>query len=238
MKRTDLFGILFLILAALIIYYPVIHAVYLYTDESVQLWYGGKGLNFDTSVPQGRYITYRLFTWLFSHIHTIHGVMLARVFSLVGWMACLPLWYLILDRVVFRNALPKPLAFLSCIYLVCMPPFAISIGWASCMELFIACTAGLISGYALYAGITEKKGRAFKTTAIAISLLSGLLSLFTYQSGFGCFFIPFFIHFLGSKKPTRTIVMGIAASIFIYLVYYLLFRVSIGRYGLGPSDRS
>lgn len=239
MKRNDLIGIFFLIGLVLIIYYPLFHAEYLYTDESGELWYGRKGMNFQTFIYQGRYLTYLLFSLLFSHVHTIHGLLLPRLFSLFGWMASIPIWYYIISRVVVENGLPKMLAFLSLVYLVCMPPFAISIGWASTMELFFACTSGLISGYILYAAIMRNdRRRATLVSASAIALLFGLISLFTYQNGFGCFFIPFLIPLLVAKKISRTTLSGICGAMFIYLIYFLLFRLTIGTTATVASSRS
>lgn len=236
MKRNDLIGIFFLIGLVLIIYFPLLYSDYLYTDESGELWYGRKHMNFETFITQGRYVSYLLFSGLFRHVHTIHEVMYIRLFSLFGWIACLPLWYYIIRRLVMDNGLPKMLAPLSLVYLVCMPPFAISIGWAACLELFIACTAGLVSGYALYTAIMHKDNKSAVTvSALVISLLFGLLSLFTYQSGFGCFFIPFLIHLLATKKFAGTSLIGIGAGLFIYLVYFLLFRLTTGA---GASSRS
>ena len=66
----------FLILPAIVlaIYYPAFTTDYLYTDDTVQLWRFKEHLNFNASVPQGRFLTYKLFTSLFNYIHTIHAV--------------------------------------------------------------------------------------------------------------------------------------------------------------------
>jgi hypothetical protein len=239
MKRTDLLSIGFLIAAVIVIFFPVFHADYLYSDEAGQLWYFKKDLNFNTSVPQGRYITYKIFTWLFSSIHTVREVIHARLFSLVGWIVCLPAWYFIIMRVIVKNGLPKTLGVCSLIYLVSMPPFGISIGWASCMQLFIAYTGGLFSGYILYQGITyDDKKMHVSAASIILSALFGMISLFTYQNGFGCFFIPFFIELIAAKKIRKSTYSAAGISLLIYIAYYLLFKYSVGINHLQFSNRS
>lgn len=239
MKQPDLLSIGFLIAAVIVVFFPVFHADYLYADEAPQLWYFTKDLNFNTSVSQGRYLTYEIFSWLFSSIHTIHEVIHARLFSLFGWILCLPVWYFIIMRVVVKNGLPKLLGACSLIYLISMPPFGISIGWSACMELFIAYTAGLLSGYILYEGITcEGKIVHVSGTSIVLSALLGIISLFTYQNGFGCFYIPFFIALVSSKRITKSTYVGAGISILIFIGYFLLFKYSVAVSHVGLSDRS
>ena len=60
MKRIDFISLLFLFIAIALIFYPVFSADYLYTDDANQIWLAKQGLNFNTSIPQGRYITYKL----------------------------------------------------------------------------------------------------------------------------------------------------------------------------------
>src|SRR5438034_533686 len=80
----------------------------------------------------------------------------------------------------------------SVLYLICTPAFSICVGWAGCMELFIANTTGLISGYILYSSIRNKNRKIYiSPLAMAGAALFGIISLFTYQNGFGCFFLPF-----------------------------------------------
>ena len=237
-KRSDYIGIVLIAAVMVCIFYPVFYAEYLYTDEAVQLWYFKTALNFHSSVPQGRYFSYLLFNGVFNSIHTIQQIRYARIFSLVGWIFCLPVWYVIITRIVSSNGLPKVIGQLSMVYMVCTPALAISIGWASCMELFITCTSGLISGYILYNGIRYKSGRTeVSATVLAASLLFGLVSLFTYQNGFGCFFIPFFIHLIAAKKGSGKVNIGLCFSLVVFLIYYLLFQYMIRMYGMQITSR-
>lgn len=239
MKRIDLISLLFLFIGIVFIFYPVFSAEYLYTDDANQIWLAKQRLNFNTSIPQGRYITYKTFECLYRYINTIHQVIYARLFSLSGWILCLPIWYFIIKKVISKNNLPAVLVQLSMVYIICMPPFAIYIGWAACMQMFIACTFGLVAGYTLYTGIKFTDNMVHvPTSIIALSLLFGIASLFTYQNGFGCFFIPFFIDFISGKKFTKNIYIGIVLSLLTYGLYYLIFKYSIHTYATGISERT
>ncbi len=239
MHRSDYGFLLFLAVMVMCIYFPVFYSDYLYTDEAVQVWLSRKGLNYQTSVPQGRYISYLLFEWFFRFIHTIHDVVYARLFSLLGWLLCLPIWYWIINTVIANNSLPKVLVQLFMVYLVCMPPFTIYVAWAACMEMFIGCTAALAAGYILYSGIrfTDKK-TAVPLVNIFGAVAFGLLALFTYQNCFGCFFIPFIIHLAASKKMSRVIFIGIVFSLATFIIYFLLFKYSIKNSAVEVSSRS
>jgi hypothetical protein len=107
------------------------------------------------------------------------------------------------------------------------------------LELFIANTASLISGYFLYSSINHETGRINKP-AIMIpgSVLFGIISLFTYQSGFGCFLLPFLLHLITRPKEFRTIFIGVIGCLFIYVVYYFLFKYNLKIHNIAADDRT
>src|SRR5258708_28719395 len=102
------------------------------------------------------------------------------------------------------------------------------------MELFIANTSGLMAGYALYSqmkylpipGSTQKR-MELPARAIGWTLLFGVISLFTYQNGFGCFLLPFLLHIISKKEWSRSFTAALCLYFFIYLLYYVLFRWQI-----------
>jgi hypothetical protein len=51
--------------------------------------------------------------------------------------------------------------------------------------------------------------------------------LFTYQNGFGCFLLPFLLHLIAKPKDFKLIFIGIAVCLFIYVIYYFLFTLSL-----------
>jgi len=238
MKKTDVLNILVLIALASFIFYPLFYSEYLYTDEAVQLWRYKKGSGVHMSIPGGRYITDILSQWLFNNAYTIHDVIFIRLFSFLGWILCIPIWYFIIKKIESQEKLPL-FAFFSILYLICTPAFSISIGWAACFELFIANTAGLISGYILYSSIRNKNGKIYiSPLAIAGTTLFGIISLFTYQNGFGCFFLPFLLYLISTPKNYRTIFIGVAACLFIYVIYYFLFKLSLRINNIGGISRA
>jgi hypothetical protein len=237
--RKDLLKILICILIAFAIYYPLFYSEYLYTDESVQLWLYKQESSFQMFATQGRYVTEELFQWLFSKAHSVHDIIFIRLFSFFGWIVCIPMWYFIIKNVVIKEKLPHQLIFFSVLYIVCMPSFTIYVSWASCMEQFIANTAGLISGFFLYTFLkNEKKKISVSVLFVTASVLFGIISTFTYQNGFGCFLLPFLMNLISKPKNYRIIFYGIVAYLLIYIVYYLLFRYSLSINNIRAVDRT
>jgi len=239
--KKEVVQLLFLFLATLIIYYPVLYAEYAYTDELVGLWQwnNGNADSTNTLLLYGRYITARLAALLFGSAETISDLKYIRIFSLSGWILCLPAWYYVFKRITQKENLPDILPFFVALYLVCTPSFAISIGWAACFEMFIANTAGLLSGYFLYTILTSRnKNTQVHILFLFLSLVSGLIALFTYQVCFGCFLLPFLIHFIGNKKASKNLLLAIAFYFLIYVIYYALFRYSLYVNHISPGDRT
>ncbi|MFT3936512.1 MAG: hypothetical protein QM726_22990 [Chitinophagaceae bacterium] len=236
MKKIDLLVLLLGCTAVLIIVWPIFNAEYLYTDEAPQFWLAPNRAD-RTFVVQGRYITQWLLFWLYNSEHTVKGLIHVRLFALAGWLVCIPLWYFILKRSVLQNNLPFVLAPLSVFYLISIPAFSLSIGWIACLQLFLANSTGILAGYLAYAGIesSNKKNRAWLLT---FAILFGLVSLFSYQSGFGCFYIPFLIQLLAKRKPTKTVYAGFAFSVFMFGLYFLLFKWGLHLMGLSSDERT
>jgi len=241
MQRKDYYLLGILLLVTLVIFYPVFSARYLYTDEAVQLWSYRPGSGFYMFINQGRWITELLFAGLFGAIKTIDEVTYIRLFSLFGWMICLPVWYSIIKRLVAKEPAYQYLPFFTCLYLVTSLPFGISIQWGSCLELFLANTSALVSGAVLYHGIrfTENKFRISPMYAIA-GITIGILSLFTYQCAIGCFLIPFLLHFISrhTTEKDKVMVAGVVSYFVVYLVYFPLYKGSLLINHIPPFSRA
>jgi hypothetical protein len=137
------------------------------------------------------------------------------LFSLAGWLICLPFWYSVFARVTRNEGLPPQLPFFSVLFLVCSLPFSISIQWAACMELFVANTCGLLAGYFVY---------RYDRRGWLPALLFGLISLFFYQNGFGCYLLPFFLQLVARQKFDRKTIAPLVVYFAIYLIYFLLIK--------------
>lgn len=241
MQRKDIFLTTILLLLVVLIFYPICFAHYIYTDEAIHLWENKPGSNFHMYIVQGRWLMDVLFTLLFRSVDTVHDLIYVRLFSLAGWLVCVPVWYVVLKRVVAKEPSYSWLPFFTCVYLVTSLAFSISIQWAACLELFLANTAGLLSGAVCYHAINFTNNRLRIAPGAAIGALAlGLVSLFTYQNGFGCFLIPFLIHFIArhTTKKDRVLITGMIFHFLVYGIYFLLFKLSLTINHIPPIDRT
>ncbi|WP_205514373.1 hypothetical protein [Longitalea arenae] len=241
LQRKDYYLLLIVILVTLIIFFPIFSARYLYTDECLQLWAYKPGTGFKMFIDQGRLITEWMFIWLFGAIDKINEVTYIRVFSLAGWLLCLPLWYIILKKGVAKEPAYQYLPFFTCLYLVTSLPFGVTIQWASCLELWLANTSGLAAGALVYNAVqfNGKKIRIRSIHALA-GLILGIISLFTYQTGLGCLLIPFLLHYISphSSNKDRVIIAGMICFFLVYALYFPLFKLSMAMNDLGHNDRT
>ena len=230
MKNTAYRSIGILMVITLFIYIPVAWSHFFYTDDITQLWFYRKGSTFHMFNEQGRYLTDLLSAFLFSSIDTIAQIKWLHLFSLAGWLLCLPVWYLILDKITRKEGLSPILPFFTVLYLVTSLPFMTSIVWATMMELFIANTAGLIAGYIVY---------SYRSVwSYLLALVFSLISLFSYQSCFGCFLLPFLLQLIARRTVTRPILLAIGFYFLSFLVYDVLFHWQLSVWKIPISNRA
>jgi hypothetical protein len=225
----------------LLIYFQVLFTDYAYLDEIYQLWHNKDNSNFIGIHSQGRWLSALLFQKLFASISTIHQLKLLRLFSLIGWITTALVWALAYKRWITWLKLPWQTWALGSLYVVCSLSVCVYIGWASCMEVFLSVLAALLSGHMLYRDLINRPNEIRLSNLILLgSLVLGIISLFTYQSGFGIFLVPFFLHYMQRKtaKPDRVVIIGIVFYLLVYIVYYFLFKYSLRAYDVPASDRT
>jgi hypothetical protein len=230
MQRKDFYLCGILLLVAVVIFYPVLYTDYVYTDDVVQLWNFKFGVDFKMYGGQGRWIPEWLLSGLYAAIDTVHEVNYIRTLSLIIWLVCIPVWYVVIKRLAAKLPAYEYLPFFTCLYLITSLPFAVSVQWATCMELSVGNTAGLLSGAVLYFGIRDKE--RFSVVPLTAALGAGVLaqlSLFTYQSCFGCFLLPFLFHYVSRYTVKKDIVLakGLAFYLLMYAIWYGLFKLSL-----------
>lgn len=241
MPQKDIYlkGILFLVV--LLIFYPVCFTDYVYTDEITQLWHYRPGADFLMYGVQGRWIPELVLSRLYAAIDTVHEITYIRIIALLAWFVCIPVWYTVIKRIVAGNPGYQYLPFFTCLYLVTSLPFAVSIQWATCMELSLGNTAGLLSGAVLYFKIRDKENvMAVPVVGALVAAGWGQLSLFTYQSCFGCFLIPFLLHYISAYTIKKELVVakGLAFYFLMYAVYFVLFKLTLKLNDIGNDPRA
>ena len=242
-QRKDLYLLGILWLVAIVIFYPVAYSDYLYADEAIQLWqYKPTGpADFTIATRQGRWITELLYAWSYGAVDTVHQLTWLRLASLAGWLVCLPVWYFILKQLVKENPAYQYLPFFTCLFLVTSLPFSVSIHWSVCFELFLANTTGLLAGFWAYQSVQVNNGKVkIKPLLTGMAVMAGVFSLFTYQSGFCCFVIPFLVHLLKTQfsKKEQAGLLGILLFPLICIIYFPLFRLSMVLTHIPNFDRT
>ena len=157
MPKKQIIGLLVIPVLFFLTYFQVFFANYVYTDEANQVWHNNDGLNYTMFTVQGRWLTGLLSNKLFTWVSTIANIKYVRIFSFTGWILVVILWQFIFSKWVNALHIDKRPVLLMNFYIVCCIPVSISIGWVSCMQLFPAVGAGLLSGHLLFKSLFKKK---------------------------------------------------------------------------------
>ena len=234
------FSFLAILVLYTLIYFQTFTANYAYLDEIHQLWNNRDNSNRDMFLTQGRLLTGLLFSKAFVSLSTIEGLKALRLFSLGGWVLTTWLWTLLFARWVRTLGWPESTLWLSTLFVICSASVAICIGWASCMELFLAVAFGLLAGHVLFVA-TAKEGapRRLPIGALLLSLSLGIVSLFWYQTAYGAFLLPFLCWFIkGRGRIDRVLTLGVGVYLLTYIIYYGLFQLSLQAYEVPASNRT
>jgi hypothetical protein len=242
MYRKDFYLLGILWITALFIFLPLFYSDYIFTDEAVELWGYNSVPGFNVFTDDGRWLAEVLYSLLYKMVDTIHQLNRLRLFSLFGWLVCLPVWYAIIKREVANVKRYEYLPFFTCLYLITSLPFLVSVQWATCIQFFIGDTASLLAGAIMLNSICsgDKKLRlVFR--AVILPLLLGIPALFLYQGTWACFLIPFLLYFINpvNFKKDRVLAAGMLVYFFVYAAYYLAYKISFHFYDhIAPSSRN
>lgn len=228
------------LLVLVVIYFQVFTSNFAFIDEAHQLWYNDTESNFQMFLTQGRLLTGYIIAKLFSTISTIDELRWIRIISFIGWGFTILVWNIITSSWEKKFNLDKYYTFFLRIFLPCSISVAIAIGWASCVEIFLAFITGLVSGQLLFLNLIDQAGKRPAWLIYVLIMLSALISLFLYQPMFGAFLLPFFMSLIKNryKKPDRVLIMGITSYLIICIVYFFLFKYSLNLYGVEAGDRT
>jgi hypothetical protein len=225
----------------ILVYFQVFFADYAYLDEIHQLWHNDDNSNFLMFHTQGRWLTGLLFKKLFSSISRIEQIKYLRIFSLAGWILTTFTWGYFFKKWLRASNLKEELWWLSLAYFICGISVCVYIGWASCMEVFLAIAFGLLSTNTLFINLMrQEKKIQLSGKVIFSSLFFGIVSLFIYQPSFGIFLIPFFLRYIDRKKvkPDPVLITGLIFYFATYIIYYFCFKYSLKGYHIEASTRT
>jgi hypothetical protein len=239
MQRKDyyLLGILWLCL--LFIFLPLFYSDYIFMDEALEFW-GYKSVpGFYMLIDEGRFLAEELQRWLFSKIDTIAQVKYIRMFSLFGWMLCLPLWYALIKQEVANVPQYKYLPFFVCLYLITNPSFLISVQWATCLQFFISHTASFLAGAIVLNSLRAEEFQIKKLLwAGVLATLLGVPAMFLYQGSWTCFLIPFFLFFVNplNNNKDKVLLRGALIHFAVYAAYFVVYKASFVIWDNIPED--
>ena len=239
MQRKDLYLVGILLLCLLLIFLPLFYSNFIFMDEALQLWGYRAVPGFYMFIDEGRFLTEELQRWLFNMIDTIAEVKYMRLFSLFGWMLCVPVWYAIIKREVANVPSYKYLPFFTCLYLITNPSFLVAVQWATCLQFFISDTASLLAGAIVINTLRSENFTLGKVTGAAmVALVLGVAAMFLYQGSWACYLIPFLLHFINpvNTKKDKVLIWGMAVHFFVYAGYFVSYKLSFHLFDNIPED--
>ena len=238
MQKKQFAGIAPILLVFLLLYFQVFTTTYFFSDDIHQLWYNKYSSAYTASASQGRWISGLIFDIFFGSISTFSQLRYLHIFSLVSWIFTASLWYFLFTKWATQLKLDKRYVFLTTTFIACCIPVAIYIGWASCIQLFIGICAGLLSGHFLFTSLLKNTWPT--AGVILLCIITGLISLGTYQNTFGMFLLPFFIYYLHEQKlkPARIVIAGTLSYCIIIALYFLIFTFYTSANEIPQNERT
>ena len=220
-----------------VVFFPLFTGNFVYLDEAYQLWHNHDGSDFTYFFVQGRWLSGKLFSQVFSHLSVITDLKLARIISFLSWAAFLGEFFRLGRKWQTAIGFDGILLLAGGIYIACSPSLAVYIGWASCFVCGTASILGLWSGHLFFYILTNKRKPSLITISLAVLL--GIASLFIYQIAFSCFFLPFVFYFIKNRAGSFRLLKFFAAGyVIISVLYYLLFIFTLKYSSVQPSTRT
>lgn len=207
---------------------------YAFTDDYEFLWSAHTLKSFKAVFIQGGRLLYgELNQFIFGTlIQTISGLKWVRLFSvLTCTLLSLQVFRLLLrlNWKVYESALFSILIF-------ALPSIGVYTSWSITYEIPLALNCSFFAGVILLRCFETEKNRSLNYVAAIVLVV---VSLFLYQSAGTAFLIPFVFSFSTTKTYSFNTLLRLLIFFGIsFALYYKVFMLSLGWYGLTPLERS
>jgi hypothetical protein len=209
-----------------ITYLPCLVFRYAYADDYTYLYWANEDFwkSVQTFIPDGRPVYGYLLTLLYSHIGSVTGLALLRLFGLIG-AECLGIflfWFSV------RNGWPRYGAFMLAAGILTLPAWVIYISWAvCCLWGFIWILPGAAA--TLLDDSWNRSSILGRAVRGSLSFILIVIALFTYQPAACAVWLFAAIYLLGQKRSFRLeiqFVLRLAICFFLACAaYYLVFKL-------------
>ena len=252
----------------LLIYHRVFTADYVYLDEAPQIHDRTGRQVYDMFMGQGRPLSAWVAKWGFTSVLEISALKWLRVISLTGWAITVLISSQLFGQWTVTFGWDKRIRLLADVFMIASLSVCIYIGWASCFQIFLAMLAAMLSAQCMVRYFFEQgqtgeatahkenpgkatgknypgKAAAHKATRRKLvlsvaAILLALGSLFTYQTGYGLFLLPFLLQYVakGATRPSRELQRALVFYLGMYVLYYILLKGMIPFTGIPMSERA
>jgi hypothetical protein len=242
MKNTNTGTLLFwgmLSLYFVFIGYEVLTTDYLFTDEAYRLWHKLEKQDvFNDFHTQGRALGGAMIRSLFGSADSVTDIRRIRLLSLAECGLLFLLLFYALKR--WQRSIPEisePLIYFTVAAAAASLPVSNWVGWGVSVIIPVAAVLGLLAGAVLYE-LMWKGGK--QVLLYGVVFVTGVASLFFYQSPYPLFLLPFYFRFLVQRDGVadRLIYRGIVYYAVIMGVYFCLFKLELRATGMGASSRT
>jgi hypothetical protein len=220
--------------------YHIFGCNYVMMDTVWTLWHQPeKHVLINSRASEGRVFYGYSQEFFFGLAGKISNIRYLRALSWAGWIACIGLFYAILNRIERKGELSSGnwTIRLTIAFTAASLPVILYIGWASCGDRFIPALLSMTAGLLLFEK-TIKRGWGGPALALPVAL--GIVALFFYQTCYPFLLLPFYCLYLNRKdgKLTKPMLVGLSCYFLGLALYYLLFRSSLHYMGITSGERT
>ncbi len=227
-------SILILVLLLLFLF-KGIFVTYAYTDGYEFIW-DSTGADFINSfLQQGRVISGWINTLVYPQMDHVSDLWRIRGINLM----CLFLSSVLIFKMLKQNNINKFHALVITIIFICSPFASIVVHWEATSSTIWGYPVALFAGDIVFTAFLNKNNISKKWFNLILytGILLALISLFIYQPAYTAFIFPAFLHFITGKKRDA-IKQFLLLHVFIYVIYFLLYKFQLNQLHIPPDARA